>query len=108
MGRLGFYTPWPDGSVGEIWGRIIRPKVGADYPARGNSALDSDYPGETPPPTACCVTAAFGHLQGGGLSGPVDRPDYPVGEEILPPIGKSGTKSDHDQRLVQCRTSINF
>ena len=50
-GRRGVFIPRPppkNRAVGEIWGRIIRPKYGPDNPAPPDYLVQAKYPVKNP------------------------------------------------------------
>src|SRR3954469_3735479 len=50
-GKAGLNPPSPDRAVAQLWGRIIRPPLGADYPPpRKTPPQGRILRGETPPP----------------------------------------------------------
>src|SRR4051812_40416436 len=85
----GLNTPSPDLAVAQLWGRIIRPPLGADYPPpRKTPSQGRILRGKLRPLSGACALAVS---RRGGLSGPPEgriiRQGWKIRPKFRPPSG---------------------
>src|SRR3954454_4633148 len=84
---VGLNTPSPDLAVAQLWGRIIRPPLGADYPPPGkNPPQGRILRGKLRPLSGACALEKLGEDLGGQIIRPPEGRIIRQGRKVRPKL----------------------